>query len=428
MVEKRKPIPVEDAVQKVMQYAKLGDTEEVSIVHCDNRRLAEPIVAKHPVPPFDKSPYDGFALRSVDTNEANRNNPETFEVIEHIGASQVPAKTLQNKQATRIMTGAKIPDGADCVAMFEVCKAYEENGRPFMSIKRKMESGLNIIRLGSEVAEGDVLVEAGSLINPGVKAVLATFGYSSVRVRKKPVVGVIATGTELLDVDQELEPGKIRNSNAYMIMSQMKRAGADCRYFGKLADEFDTSYDTIEQALDEVDILITTGGVSVGDFDLMPEIYKKLEADVLFNKIAMRPGSVTTAAVRGDQLLFGLSGNPSACYVGFELYTRPVITQFLGGINPFLKRVKATLQEDFPKPNPFTRFVRGFLNYNDGKLDVKPAGMDKSNVVTSLAHTNALMILPGGTRGFMTGAEVEVLMLEEFEGQPEFKRGEINDK
>src|SRR5699024_5835801 len=165
---------------------------------------------------------------------------------------------------------------------------------------------------------------------------------------KKPVVGIIATGSELLDVDEPLAPGKIRNSNAYMIASQVIRAGGDYRYFGKLVDEFDQSYRMIKTKLEEVDMLITTVGVSVVDFHLMPAIYEKLGPQVLFNKVAIRPGSVTTVAVKDGKLLFGLSGNPSACYVGFELFARPIIRHALYSETPFLQRIKATLAEDFP--------------------------------------------------------------------------------
>ncbi|GGJ97883.1 molybdopterin molybdenumtransferase [Lentibacillus kapialis] len=421
MAEMRKPIPVEEAINRIWKRRITGEIEHVSIRDCDNRRLAEDIVAKHPVPPFPKSPYDGFAFRSADTIEASRNNPVTFKVVEHIGAGQVPEKILHKGEATRIMTGAKIPDGADCVAMFEICQTYEEDNQSFMSIKRTMDSGQNIIGEGSEVAEGEELIEKGTIINPGIKAVLATFGYSQVKVAKKPVIGVIATGTELLDVGEELQPGKIRNSNAYMIESQIIRAGADYKYFGKLEDKFDSSYDMINEILNEVDILITTGGVSVGDFDLMPAIYEKLGADVLFNKVAMRPGSVTTVATNGEKILYGLSGNPSACYVGFELFVRPIVQHYLHNSHAFQRRVKAILGDDFPKPNPFTRFVRCYLLYENSRLYAKLAGIDKSNVVTSLAHTSGLMVLPGGTRGFKAGDEADVLLLDDQQGQPEFK-------
>ncbi|WP_010530364.1 gephyrin-like molybdotransferase Glp [Lentibacillus jeotgali] len=421
MAELRKPIPVEEAINHVWKHRLTGETEHVSITNCDNRRLAENIVAKHPVPPFPKSPYDGFALRSEDTQEANRHNPVSFKVVEHIGAGQVPEKSLHKGEATRIMTGAEIPDGADCIAMFEICQTYEEDNHSYMSIKRTMEPGQNIIGEGSEVSEGEKLIEKGTMINPGIKAVLATFGYSQVKVAKKPVIGVIATGTELLDVGEELQPGKIRNSNAYMIASQINRAGADYKYFGKLEDEFDSSYNMIKEALEEVDILITTGGVSVGDFDLMPAIYEELGADVLFNKVAMRPGSVTTVAAIGGKILYGLSGNPSACYVGFELFVRPLLKHYLYSDYAFLRRIKATLSDDFPKPNPFTRFVRSYLTYENGRVHAKLAGTDKSNVVTSLAHTTGLMILPGGTRGFEAGDEVDILLLDDQHGQRDFK-------
>ncbi|MFC4556922.1 gephyrin-like molybdotransferase Glp [Virgibacillus kekensis] len=420
MVERRRPIPVQEAIDHVWDHRLPGETEVVSINKSDHRRLADDIIATNPVPSFDKSPYDGFALSSADTDRGGRNNPVEFEIVEHIGAGRVPSVKLKKGQATRIMTGAMIPAGADCVAMFEICQEFEKDGKPYISIKREMSSGQNVIPKGSEIKEGEKLINRGTLINPGVKALLATFGYSKVKVTKKPLVGIIATGTELLEVEEELQPGKIRNSNAYMIESQIIRAGAEYKYFGKLADELEPSFQAVEDALNEVDILITTGGVSVGDYDLMPDIYDKLGAEVLFNKIAMRPGSVTTVAARGNQLLFGLSGNPSACYVGFELFVRPILNHLLGNKKPFLKRVNAVLGDDFPKPNPFTRFVRSYLTFENSIIYAKLAGIDKSNVVSSLAHSTSLLVLPGGTRGFKPGDEVEVLLLDNEQGQEQF--------
>lgn len=435
MVEIRKPIFVEKAIAAIMQHQLPRKSEMVSIEDCDNRRLASPIVATDPVPSFDKSPYDGFAIRAEDTVSASRENPVAFEVVDHIGAGQLPTRKLGPYQATRIMTGAKIPDGADCVVMFEICHTYEKDGKFFMALKREIPEGDNIIQTGSEMKKGEVLVDEGTLINPGVKALLATFGYHMVSVAKRPIVGIIATGTELLEVDEELQPGKIRNSNAYMIASQVLRAGGTYRYFGQLADELKPSFAKIKTVLSEVDILITTGGVSVGDYDLMPDIYNQLDADVLFNKVAMRPGSVTTVAALGNQLLFGLSGNPSACYVGFELFVRPILQKSLYNEKPYLKRAKAILAEDFSKPNPFTRFVRAYVAFEESTLKVHMSGMDKSNVVSSLAYATCLMVLPGGTRGYQAGSEVDILLLEETRGEGSFepfkksreKRGDVSE-
>lgn len=420
MVEIREPIAVEEAVSRVMKYKKRSEVEEISFHDCDGRRLAEPVLATNDVPSFHKSPYDGFALRAKDTKGASEDHPVTLKVIEHIGAGILPEKTIGEKEAIRIMTGAQIPNGADSVEMFEMCEEIMIDGEAHIVLKHEITPGQNIIEKGSEIKEGTPLIERGTYIDPGVKASLATFGYSKVKVAKKPVVGVIATGTELLDVEEPLEPGKIRNSNAYMILSQIKRAGGEPVYFGTLADELESSYKTIKEALSKVDILITTGGVSVGDFDLMPAIYDKLGANVLFNKIAQRPGSVTTVAEKDGQLLFGLSGNPSACYVGFELYARPILEYALYSDQPYLPRIQAKLAEDFPKKNPFTRFVRSYITYEGHEVFVHLAGIDKSNVVTSLAHTNSLMILPAGTKGFKTGDLVDVLLVDRFTGQKEF--------
>ncbi|MCQ6274334.1 molybdopterin molybdotransferase MoeA [Bacillus sp. V3B] len=413
MLEKRTPLPIEEAVSKIMKYGVVGSTEYISINDSFGRYLSDELVATNNVPPFDKSPYDGFAVRSVDTKEASLSNPVEFEVIDHIGAGVVSSKTLGSFQAIRIMTGAQMPVGSDAVVMLELAKTTERDEKHYMTIKRSYNKGDNISYCGEDAREGDILVPKGTFINPGIQAMLATFGYAKVPVARKPIVGLFATGTELLEVGDPLEPGKIRNSNSHMIMAQIERAGAEVRFFGNLPDELDTCFESISKAIPQVDLLITTGGVSVGDFDLLPDIYEKLGAEILFNKVAMRPGSVTTVAQYKGKLLFGLSGNPSACYVGFELFARPIIRIRLFSDKPHLRKEKAILQEDFPKANPFTRFVRSALSVLDGRLVVEPSGLDKSNVVMSLSGANSFIILPGGTRGFTSGEEVDVLLLED---------------
>lgn len=416
MFERRRPISIGDAVKKIMEHQLHGVTEHVLIEKSYGRYLAEDLIATCDVPHFDRAPYDGFAIRSVDTSDASQLNPVEFEVIDHIGAGMVSAKTVNRNQAVRIMTGAMMPEGTDAVAMFEVAQTYEKKGTPYMTLKRSVKKGENVSFRGEDAKEGEVLVKRGTMINPGIQAMLATFGYKHVLAAKKPIVGLFATGTELLEVEEPLVPGKIRNSNSHMISAQIERAGAIVHYFGKLPDDFDTCYEAVRNAINEVDILITTGGVSVGDFDYLPEIYNKLGAEVLFNKVAMRPGSVTTVARSQNKLLFGLSGNPSACYVGFELFARPIIRRMLFSKKPHLRKEKAILEVDFKKANPFTRFVRSHVFIEDGRLKTVPSGLDKSNIIMSLAGANSLTILPGGTRGYTAGSEVEVLVLEDQAG------------
>ncbi|RDU35558.1 molybdopterin molybdenumtransferase MoeA [Neobacillus piezotolerans] len=416
MVEMRRPITIGEAVKRIMDCKPTGKTEFISINESFGRFLSVDLAATSDVPHFTRAPYDGFAVRSVDTQEAGLDHPVEFEVIDHIGAGQTTSKVLGEKQAVRIMTGAMMPEGSDAVMMLELAKTAERDGKNYMTIKRKIKKGENVSFQGEDAKEGEVLVKKGTLINPGIQAMLATFGYASVPVAKKPVVGLYATGTELLGVDEPLVPGKIRNSNSYMIAAQIERAGGEVEYFGSLPDDFDTCFEAVKNSLDKVDMLVTTGGVSVGDYDYLPAIYEKLGAEVLFNKVAMRPGSVTTVAVHNGKLLFGLSGNPSACYVGFELFTRPVIRTMLCSENPHLRKELAVLDTNFPKANPFTRFVRSTVFFREGRLIATPSGLDKSNIVMSLAGANSLMILPGGTRGFEAGMEVDVLLLEDQEG------------
>ncbi|PCK12705.1 molybdopterin molybdenumtransferase [Bacillus safensis] len=412
-MERRQPIPVEEAIKKVHQYEKHGEIEWVPLKDSLGRFIAEDILADHDVPAFDRSPYDGFALRAEDTKEASSAHPVEFEVIDHIGAGMVSAKTIGPFQAIRIMTGAKIPNGANVVIMIELTKTFKKDGKSFMSLKRTLKKGDNISRQGEEVLKGNVMVKKGTAVTSGVTALLATFGYAVVPVVKKPVIGIISTGTELLQVSDAMVDGKIRNSNLSMVYAQVLEAGADPLDLGGVSDDFDKSYHAVKEAMSKVDILITTGGVSVGDFDFLPAIYEKLGAKVLFNKVAMRPGSVTTvAAMPNGQLLFGLSGNPAACFVGFELFVKPTIYKWYMKENPFPAFAEAKLTHDFPKANPFTRFVRAALQFTGSQISVTPTGLDKSSAVTSIAEADCFIMLPGGTRGFQAGDQVDVLLFQ----------------
>ncbi|MBE1555828.1 gephyrin-like molybdotransferase Glp [Sporosarcina limicola] len=412
MVEMRKPIAVTEAIERVVAHVKTTGTEKVALGEAYGRILAEPILAKHDMPPFERSPYDGFAIRSQDSIGASGENRKAFTVIDHIGAGQSAKRGIAEFEAVRIMTGAPIPDNADAVVMLE---QTVETATGF-TLRKPFTSGENISARGEEAKNGEELIKSGSFIHPGTIGLLATFGYAKVFVAKKPIVGILSTGTELLEVEDELTPGKIRNSNGPMIAAQLVRMGLTTRSYGMLADDLDMCMETVKQALCETDVLITTGGVSVGDFDYLPAVYDRLGADVLFNKVAMRPGSVTTVAIAEGKHLFGLSGNPSACFTGFELFVRPVLLKMMGSENMYLPYAKAVLGEDFTKANPFTRFVRAIYESTlDGAI-VRPAGFNKSSAVSSIARGNSIIVLPGGTRGFTAGMDVDVLLLGVDEG------------
>ncbi|WP_018665014.1 gephyrin-like molybdotransferase Glp [Heyndrickxia acidiproducens] len=414
----RKPIKVEDAIHKVMTWTLTGSKEMVPLPVSANRVLAEDLTATNDVPWFTRSPYDGYALFSGSTAAASADHPVFLEVLGTIGAGFTWDEGIRPGQAVKIMTGAAVPDGADAVIMVELTKEIEKGGKTYVQIKRRVHKGENIVHIGEDMKKGETLVAKGTVINPGVMAALATFGYQQVAVMKKPKAAIIATGSELLEVDASLEKGKIRDSNAYMLQAQILRAGGEPSFYCLVQDDFEETCLAVKQALQEADIVMTTGGVSVGDFDYIPQVYEKLGAELLFNKVAMRPGSVTSAAVLDGKIIFGLSGNPSSCYVGFELFVRPYIKAMSGQQNVFLKKVQAVLEQDFLTPNPFTRFVRARAGFSGNVLHAGPVRLDKPNIVSSLIEANALIMLPGGSRGFKRGEDAEVLLLEDDEGAP----------
>ena len=415
-MKRRNPLVVTEAISHVLRYAKTGDVQYVSLFEANGHFLAEDVVADHPVPPFDRSPYDGFAVRSIDTQNATTHSPKILEVVGEVAAGDVFSGTVHEMEAVKIMTGGQIPQGCDAVIMQEAVKEVHYHEKTYIHVRRPILPNKNISFTGEDIELGEVVVKAGQYITPGVVALLATFGYSRVPVMKKPKVGILVTGSELLEVNEPLEPGKIRNSNGYMIFGQISRAGGVPVYLGRLTDDLEKNYKAIKSFLDEVDVLITTGGVSVGAYDYMPKIFSMLEANILFDKLKMRPGSVTTVAAVGDKLIFALSGNPSACFVGFELFARPFIRSLAGAEKPLLETAIARLGTDFLKTNPFDRFVRGKLSFMDGKLVANPLGLDKSSVVSSLAEADVLIVFPAGTKGFKKGMLVQTIFLERQQG------------
>ena len=402
----RSPIQIKEAIGLVRERANKLDDITIPLQESYGFILVEPIIAKHDVPPFHRSSYDGYAIRSQDSKGANTGERVFFKIIDQIGAGQVAKSAIQANEAVRIMTGAQIPRYADAVVMLEQAV---ENGMIF-SIAKSFKSMENISQRGEDAKQGEVLIPEGSYINPGIIALMATFGYTHIKVARKPVVGILSTGSELLDVGDDLQSGKIRDSNGPMLVSQLKRMGIEARVYGMMSDDLQGCYKAIKQAITETDCLITTGGVSVGDFDYLPEVYQMLGAEVLFNKIAIRPGSVTTVASVENKLLFGLSGNPSSCYTGFELLVRPALLQMMGSHQCYLPYTQAILTEDFIQPNPFTRFIRSNYSFDGERSTVTSTGFNGPNAVTAIALGNAFMVLPAG-ENYNAGDQVDVLLL-----------------
>ncbi|MGG3281489.1 molybdopterin molybdotransferase MoeA [Paenibacillus solani] len=407
----RRALQVSDAQTLSISYVERVHEESIALQNSDGRVLASDVIAPHPFPAFARSGMDGYAVRSVDTTACDPEKPLWLEVVDHIPCGYVSSIPIEQGKASRIMTGAQVPEGADAVVMLEATELRTENGTTYVGLKKPIEKGKNITPLGFELQEGDLILRRGTVIGPGEISVLATFGIHTVEVYRQPVVGIFSTGTELLDITEPLEPGKIRNSNTYMLASQIREAGGIPMIMEAIPDDVQLAGEKVEEALQLYDMVVTTGGVSVGDYDIMGELVTSGGLDMLFNKVTMRPGSVTTAAVKEGKLLFALSGNPGACFIGFLQFVRPAIRKMLGMERLYLTEWTAELGADYSKVNNFTRYVRGSLDVQNGKLVATPASLDESSVMITIKDSDCLIVIPPELRGAIKGQNVQVLVL-----------------
>ncbi len=407
----RRPITPATAQQKIAAYVQPAAIEEVKLHEAGGRFLAQSVTAPHPYPHFRRSGMDGYALQAADLEQASSDHIVWLEVIDNIPCGYTPSHEITSGYAARIMTGAMVPDGADVVVMLEMTELRTENDRTWVGIKRQVEQGRNITPIGLEVQQGDLLLEQGAQIGAGEISVLATFGVHTVQVYRKPRVAIFSTGTELLGIEEPIAPGKIRNSNSLMLAQQIAAAGGEPILLGAIEDKLELARTMMMNALEQYDLVVSSGGVSVGDYDIMGDLVRSGEVDMLFNKISMRPGSVTTGAVKDGKLLFALSGNPGACFVGCELLVRPTIRQMMQSKHDYLPQWQAELGREYAKINSFTRYVRGRIEAENGRLVAYPALLDESNVMVTIKDSDCLIIIPPTSEPLPAGTTVQVLRL-----------------
>lgn len=409
----RTALQVEEAAARILERLQPGRTETVPLAEAWNRYLAEPLAADQPVPHFRRSGMDGYALRAEETAGASEDSPVRLAVTGIIPCGSIYDRRLEPGQAVRIMTGAAVPNGADAVVRLEDTLPEEEGEGGAVSILRSAKTGANISEIGLEIVQGEKLLEPGRRIGPGEAALLAMFGAAQVKVYARPRVAVFATGSELLAVEEPLAPGKIRNSNSYMLLAQLREAGCEPVLAGAIPDELELARQAVTAAMDDYDMVITTGGVSVGDYDILYDLTTGWDGELLFNKLAMRPGSPTTASIRRGKLLFALSGNPAACFVGFELLVRPALRKLMGGVDVGLGAFPALLKADRLKTDAkFTRFVRGVRTVGpEGQLWAAPVGVDASSITVSLRDADCLIVVPPGDAPLVQETLVRVIPL-----------------
>jgi len=311
--------PFDEAHKIMMDSARVLDSERVGFDNILNRILAVDIVSDIAMPPFDKSARDGYACRRQDLDNE-------LEIIEMIPAGYVPQKSIGNNQCAKIMTGAIVPGGADCVVMVEFSENPTDNT---VRVKNKDEDN-HIYFKGEDIKTGDVVISKGTQICPQHIAILAAVGCTNPLVAIRPKIGIIATGNEIIEPDMKPNLSQIRNSNSYQLQAQLNSMGVMSKYYGIAKDTEQVLDNIFKKAVSENDVVLISGGVSMGDFDIVPEIVEKNGIEILFHKVAIKPGKPTLFATSGNKLVFGMPGNPVSTFVIFELFVKKFLFAMMG--------------------------------------------------------------------------------------------------
>ena len=396
----REFISVDEARRIVLAAAtRVQPTARVPLADALGRTLAEPLVSRDTIPPFDNSAMDGFAVRSADFD----GRTATLRLIGEIAAGMVPTVAVAPGTCIRIMTGAPMPAGADAVAPVE----WTESGGATVRITQAPVPGRHVRRAGEDVRPGDELLGAGHVVTPPVIGMAATLGYGDLAVRVPPRVAVVATGDELVPASRDLGPGQIRDSNGPALAAQVVTAGGAIVGPLHARDDVDDARRVLGAALD-ADVVVVSGGVSMGTYDVVRDVLDALGVTWEFWKVRQRPGKPLAFGTRGDTLVFGLPGNPVSSAVCFEQYVRPALAALLG--RPLTSpRAPAALTEDMTKKAGLHHFVRGVAGYGaDGRLSVRTTGAQGSHLYSSFLRADVLIHLPEALENPESGTVVEV--------------------
>jgi len=382
-------IQVDEAREIILSKIEFKGVEKVSLDDALGRILAEDIIALRSNPPMDNSAMDGYAVITADILSATPDNPVKLEVVEHVPAGAVAKGTLKNKQAMRIMTGAPIPQGADAVLMQE---DTDKNGNGILA-KDKTEVGENIRLAGEDVKEGEVVIRKGVAITPSHIGMMAVVGRSNIYVSQRPTVAILSTGDEIVELDGNPTGPCIYNSNGYMLAAQIRSAGGIPCYLGVAKDNEKDLMEKFDWAL-KCDIVVSSGGVSVGDYDLVKATLEKMGNEMAFWKVAMKPGKPLAFGKIGERPIFGLPGNPVSSFVSFEQFARPAIKKMMGAKEILPRTVQAKLTRTIHKKTGRLHFMSAVVSWDNGEYTVAPAEEQGSGVLKSTVNANGLLVFP----------------------------------
>ena len=401
--------PYWKARDMVMALSRPVGTETLPLAACTSRVLARDLVAASDVPPFDRSPFDGYVLRAEDSRGASRETPVTLRILEEIPASAVPRHALTAGCASKILTGAPIPPGGDAVVPFE----HTEFTTDTVTLFAPVSPGMNIVYTGEDIRRGTLLAPCGQRIDAGVMGCLAGQNIVEPLVYKRPRIGILSTGSELVELGHDLPPGKIRDTNRYSMAAAVGLLGAEpVLYPSAVEDRVEAIAEAMARALDECDALITTGGVSVGDYDLTPAAMEAIGAEILFRKVDLKPGMACAYGVCGGKLICALSGNPASSITNFYAVAFPAMRRLCGLRDYEIRELPVTLAERFGKRSPSNRLLRGFSDLSDGTLKLRLSAGQGNVMISGLIGCDLAALVPAGSGPVEAGTVLQGFFLD----------------
>ena len=399
-------IQVHEALDTILSKIQFKGVEKVPLDQALGRVLAEDVISRVNNPPLDNSAMDGYALIAEDIQSATPENPVKLDVVEEIAAGYTAKGVLKPGQAMRIMTGAPIPSGANAVLMQE---DTQKDSNAILCLD-KADVDENIRMAGEDVKIGEEVIKKGTTLSPAHIGMMAVVGRSQIAVGQRPIVSILSTGDEILELDETPEGPQIFNSNGHMLAAQIKSAGGIPVYLGIAKDTEKDLMEKFESAL-KADVVVSSGGVSVGDYDLVKSSLQKMGQDMLFWKVAMKPGKPLAFGRIGDTPIFGLPGNPVSSFVSFEQFVRPSLRKTMGCSDLSHKTVQAKLTRTIHKKPGRLHFLSSIVSWADGEYTVTPAGEQGSGILKSAANANGLLIFPLEADEIKQGQEVAVQLL-----------------
>ncbi len=400
-------ITIEEALQIIMGRIQPLESTSLPLADCPGRVLAEDIAARENIPPFANSAMDGYAVRSADIRGASPETPVTLAVIEDLPAGQVSQKTVEAGRAIRIMTGAPLPAGADAVVMVE-----DTRDGAGVEILRPVTKGVNVREAGESVRKGEIVLPAGIALRPPEIGMLAALGYAHVIVIPSPRVTIVSTGDELQNIEDDLLPGKIRDCNRYSLGAAVRQYGGIPATLGIAPDRKDDLKRIFSVAL-TTDLVISSGGVSVGKYDLVREALREMGGELLIRQVAMKPGKPLTFTVVNGVPVFSLPGNPVSVLVSFLQFVRPALLKMQGKKKLHKPEVEAVLLEDCDERTDRTHLVRVSVSREGGGYFVRPTGPQGSGILRSLVLADGLMVIPPNAGPLRKGTTARVILIDE---------------